>query len=72
MNSRTTKARLILIALGIVLALIVIFQNTESVRTRFLFITLEMPRAGLLALTFAIGLITGLLLAVSTKRRRKT
>ena len=47
----------------ILLVLIVVFQNSEPVATRFLFITFIMPRAALLAITFLVGAAAGILLA---------
>ena len=47
----------------ILLVLIVIFQNTQAVETRFLFITFTMPRAALLAITFLVGTAAGVLLS---------
>jgi uncharacterized integral membrane protein len=47
----------------ILLVLIVIFQNTQAVETRFLFITFTMPRAALLAIAFLVGAAAGLLLS---------
>lgn len=52
-------------------ALIVFFQNTETVTTRFLFATVEMPRALLLILTFAAGVAVGLIVATYTRMRKK-
>jgi uncharacterized integral membrane protein len=54
-----------------VAALIVFFQNTESVKTRFLFATVEMPRALLLILTFAGGVVCGLIAATYRRIRKK-
>ena len=51
------------------LVLIVILQNTEPVATRVLFVTLTMPRAALLALTFLVGAAAGILLALSLAKR---
>lgn len=45
-----------------------IWQNTEPVETRFLFVTLTMPRAALLATTGLGGFILGLLVAVGVTR----
>lgn len=56
--------------LGIV-ALILVLQNTESVETRLLFVTITMPRAVLLLTTFLIGMIVGLLLAFLRKRKAR-
>lgn len=61
----------IYIALALVLlALIVVFQNTEAVNTRFLFITFTMPRAALLAITFVVGTAAGILLSFGLIKRR--
>ena len=40
---------------------IVVLQNTESVQTKILFLTITMPRAVLLFLTALIGFIIGIL-----------
>lgn len=45
--------------------LIVVFQNTQAVETRFLFMTMTMPRAALLAITMLIGIFIGILIALS-------
>ena len=45
------------------LVLIVVLQNTAAVETKFLFLSMSMPRAFLIALTFGCGLVCGLLLA---------
>ncbi len=45
------------------LVLIVVFQNTDPVETHFLFITFTMPRAALLAITFLVGAVAGILLS---------
>ena len=63
-----SKAKAIGAAVALVLGAIVVFQNTETVQTRILFATVEMPRALLLALTLALGLVGGWLLG---RRSRK-
>jgi lipopolysaccharide assembly protein A len=57
----------------LVLIVVVILQNTEAVETRFLFMTVTMPRAALLAITLLIGVAAGmlLLLALSGRSIRK-
>ncbi len=55
------KAKVIVIAVIIVLSLIVFFQNTEVVVTKILFAKIEMSRAVLLLLTFGLGVVTGLI-----------
>ncbi|VGO18135.1 lipopolysaccharide assembly protein LapA domain-containing protein [Pontiella sulfatireligans] len=52
----------------IIFVLIVVFQNTELVATRFLFITFTMPRAALLAVTFLVGAAAGILLSFGLAR----
>lgn len=58
------KAKLIAALTLIIIALIVVLQNTEPVETKILFLTIIMPRAALLAMTMLIGLITGILLSL--------
>jgi uncharacterized integral membrane protein len=53
-------------------ALIVFFQNTETVTTRFLFATVAMPRALLLILTFAAGVAVGLIVATYMRVKKKS
>jgi len=61
MRSGMKKVKIILIVIISVLALIVFLQNTEAVQTRFLFMSVTMPRALLLLLTFLMGFIAGLI-----------
>lgn len=49
--------------------LVVVLQNTESVETKLLFVTVEMPRAVLIGVTFVVGGICGLLLASRMNRK---
>ena len=65
------KAKLVIASVGIILALIIIFQNTATVETRFLFISIEMPRAALLGLTFVLGSLVGLGLSLGTFKKHK-
>ena len=51
-----------------IIAIIVIVQNTTTVETHILWITISMPRAVLLALTFALGALSGILFSM----RRRT
>lgn len=51
-----------------IIAVIVIVQNTATVETHILWITISMPRAVLLGLTFALGALSGILFSM---RRRK-
>ncbi len=55
------KFKIIVISVVLLLVLIVILQNTQSVETKLLFAKITMPRAFLLMLTFVFGFIAGLL-----------
>ncbi len=57
------KARIILIIVIVLAALIVSFQNTEAVETKFLLLTISMPRVLLLLLTFTLGFVGGMITA---------
>ena len=58
------KAKLIIAIVLAVLCLIIVLQNTTSVDTRFLFVTITMPRAVLLLSTAAIGFALGVLVSL--------
>jgi len=66
------KFKIIAIAVVLLLFLIVILQNTQSVETKLLFAEITMPAAFLLMLTFAFGFIAGLLttLRLGSKTRK--
>ena len=70
-QSMTTKTKVKIIGAVIlaILALILILQNRASVTTQILFVEVTMPRAVLLLLTLIIGVVIGLLIAVSISRR---
>jgi uncharacterized integral membrane protein len=57
------RLRTLVIALVAVLVIIVVLQNTQSVETRILFVTLAMPRAVLLFVTLLVGFVLGLVAA---------
>jgi uncharacterized integral membrane protein len=57
------KAKIVVIILICILALIVSLQNTKAVETKLLFMTISMPRVLLLMLTFIMGFIAGLITA---------
>jgi uncharacterized integral membrane protein len=65
------KAKIIIITVVSILALIIIFQNRESVKTKLLFMTVEMSRALLLILTFGLGFITGLVVSFLVKKTKQ-
>ena len=65
----TNKIKISVAAVVAILAIIVIFQNTEVVETRLLFITVGMPRALLLIVTLLLGVLLGLMTAVRIRRK---
>ncbi len=61
------KAKAIVIIILIVLIIIFVLQNTETVLVNLWFWDLSIPRALLLFVCFAMGLIIGLLIPSSRK-----
>jgi len=57
------KAKIVIIIVISILALVVSLQNTEVVETKFLFMAITMPRVLLLLLTFTLGFIGGMIAA---------
>lgn len=55
------RAKIIGAAIIALLAIIIFMQNTESVTTKLLFVTVTMPRAVLLVVTLLAGFILGVL-----------
>lgn len=71
--SNLQKLRIGLVVLLAVLAIIIVAQNMESVETKFLFVSVTMPRAVLLALTLVIGVIVGMVFGgrIAAWRKKK-
>jgi len=65
------KAKLIAALVLIALFLVVVLQNTQPVETKFLFVSVTMPRAALLAMTMLIGVAVGMLVALSLSGRKR-
>lgn len=59
----------VLVVALLLAAVIVIFQNTETVETRLLFVTIEMPRVLLLLVVLLVGVVLGYLGATRWSRR---
>lgn len=57
------KAKIIVILIVLLLALIVFVQNRQAVDTKLLFVTITMPLVLLLILTFVMGSILWLVIA---------
>jgi lipopolysaccharide assembly protein A len=49
-------------------AIVVIFQNAEPAPVKFLFMTVTMPRAALLAITLLIGFVLGVVFAFFVRK----
>jgi uncharacterized integral membrane protein len=65
------KIKIAGIAILALVVLIVVLQNTDSVDTRILFVTLTMPRAALLFGTLVVGFIIGIFTAGKLIGRKK-
>jgi len=63
--------KIVALLILILLAVVIVLQNTETVETRVLFFSLRMPRAVLLlvatSIGFALGLVVSLLVAKKAK-----
>ncbi len=67
------SAKNVLVAALLILTIVVVMQNQEAVETKILFATITMPRALLLLITLAAGVVVGLLLGTRlTKLRSKS
>ena len=66
------KAKLIVAFVLVALALVVVFQNTQPVETKFLFASVTIPSAALLAITLLIGIAIGILIALGLSVRKPT
>lgn len=60
---------MIVIATVCLLILIIIFQNTRTVETRLLFMTISMPRALLLFIAFVVGFASGTVFISGFRRK---
>jgi len=67
------KAKLMTAFVLAVLFIILVLQNSEPVDTKFLFVTVTMSRAALLAITMLIGVAVGILVSLAlTGKWKKT
>lgn len=53
-----------------VIALIIVFQNTESIETRLLFFKVTIPRTLLLIINLALGFIAGIIVCLTFSKKR--
>jgi putative membrane protein len=65
------KTKIVIIIVLAVLLIIFVLQNTEMVIVKFWFWDASIPRALLLFVTFSVGLIIGLMVPTSQKRREQ-
>ena len=63
------KIRLYILVVIVALAVIIIFQNTDQVKTQLLFWSITMPRAALLSVATLVGFAGGVIW-VGLRRRR--
>ena len=63
------KAKVIIMMIVTLLALVIFLQNTETVETKVLFTTITLPRVLLLIITFMTGFIVGLIMAGNVLRK---
>ena len=66
------KTKIIIIVVLAVLLIIFVLQNTAMVSIKFWFWELNIPRALLLFVCFAVGLIIGLIIPTSKKQNQPT
>jgi uncharacterized integral membrane protein len=66
-----TKSRLVIAAVLALLASVVILQNTGTVETRVLFLTISLPQAVLLLTTLLIGFALGVIVTMIYGKQRK-
>ena len=57
--SRPQLIKLIMAIVGVILALVIVLQNIQKQAVKFLFVSVEMPLAGLLFTTLVIGFVLG-------------
>jgi putative membrane protein len=64
------RAKLIAALVLVAVVLVIVFQNIQPVETKFLFVTVTMPRAALLSITMLIGIAIGILVALGLSVRK--
>ena len=66
------RAKIAVAAIAVVLVIVLVLQNTQGVEATVLFYTGSMPLAALILLSFAVGVVAGLLTALSIRSKRKS
>ena len=70
-NIKNIKIKIFVIVFVLLLVFIVVLQNTQSVETKVLFMTITTPRAFLIFLTFILGFILGSVSALIFSQKNK-
>lgn len=70
MDEVMPKIKLIALLVLAVLSVVLILQNTQTVVTRLLFVSVGMPLAALLALTLVIGFAAGVLATLQLGKKK--
>ena len=70
-NIKNIKIKILAIVFVLLLVLITVLQNTQSVETKVLFMTITMPRAFLIFLTFLLGFVLGSVSALIFSQKNK-
>lgn len=63
------RAKTLFLTVLAVVVVIVVAQNTETVETQLLFVSIAMPRAVLLLVTLVTGFVLGILVGTRSTRR---
>jgi uncharacterized integral membrane protein len=71
LKGTTNKLKIVGVAVIALIVVIVVLQNTQSVETKLLFLTVTMPNAALLFGTLIIGFAIGVLTAGDIVSRAK-
>ena len=65
------KVKLVAIVVLLIFTVIIFLQNSEPAEARILLLKVQMSSALLLMLTFALGLVTGILVSTILLRKKK-
>ncbi len=65
------KVKLIAIVALLVFTIVIFLQNTEPMEARILLLKVQMSRVLMLMLTFALGLVMGILIATGVLRKKR-
>jgi len=66
------RVKIIAVLILAIVCLIIVLQNTATVETKILFISITMPRAVLLLATTAIGFALGVLVSLILCKKQKS